>query len=74
MQEMGARRERLELKHLVAEASRTRMNHDRDLAMLQPQRRGHFGVVNRLDDLHLGEMIARAQRAALIAPALVRLV
>lgn len=48
------------------------MNEDRDLVLEQAERLGASTIMNLVDALNLEEMIARSQRAELIAPALVR--
>ena len=50
------------------------MDHDADLALVQPHRLRRFLVEDLVDDLDLHEVIARAQRAALVGAATERMV
>ncbi len=62
------------LADLVAEASRPRMDHHADAALRQAQHRSRLLVEHLVDDLHLDEVVAAAQRAALVLASLVRTV
>ncbi len=52
--------------HLVAQPARAGVDEHRDLALVQTHDLGRDRVVNPVDDLDFEEMVARAERAALI--------
>ena len=56
--------------HLVAQAPRAGMDHHADAVLLQAHGAGGRLVEHFLDHLHFEEMVAGAERAALIAAAL----
>ena len=58
--------------HLVAETARAAVDHHRDRAELEAERPRRVLVVDALDLLHLEEVVARSQRAELIAAARLR--
>src|SRR5262249_11372019 len=55
--------------HLVAEAARAAVDHHADHVLFQPQHRRGFLVEDLIDDLHFEEVVARAERAALLGAA-----
>src|SRR5213076_2022809 len=58
--------------HLVAEAARPGMDHDRHLARRETERRGGTRVVHLVHALDLEEVVPGAERADLAPPALER--
>ena len=54
---------------LVAEAAAAAVDHDADHVLFQPHDRGGFRVEDLIDDLDFEEVVARAERAALIGAA-----
>ena len=56
--------------HLVAQAARAAVDHDADHVLFQAHDRGRLLVEDVIDDLHLEEVVAGAQRAALVRAAL----
>src|SRR5579864_117731 len=54
---------------LVTQAARAGMDHNAHLILLETERACNAFVENVIDNLHLHEMIAGAQRAALLGPA-----
>ena len=55
------------IANLVAQAARAAMDHHADLVQLQAHRAGGRFVADFRHDLHFQEMVARAERAALVA-------
>ena len=53
--------------HLVAQAARAGVDHDADHVLLQAHDLGGLLVEDVIDDLHFEEVVARAERAALLA-------
>jgi len=71
----GGRHARQEIgAHLVAQAARAAMDADHDLALAQAEGRRRGGVEHGLDRLHLQIMVAGAERAHLVALAVLGLI
>ena len=56
-------------RNLVAQAARAAVDHHADHVLFQAHDRGRFLVEDVIDDLHFQEVVARAERAALLRAA-----